>query len=255
MIIISSRKFRDTQNNILKKAMSEEVILTTLHYGNFRLVPIHEGEDSYHRPNVEVPTENRVENTTAYDHAQATVSQEQKESLESKTGAEKKTNSKEVERKEINKEIVNTTSTETSPVNKVNNKENINTSWAEKTREIEEFDKAFTRSQEKQESSNKSDYSVRTSENNGSTIIIEERIEPETNRVFEPFTPPVIKKKPTRVIVDGSIEDWELEEQNRGPEVFVDPSLLSLEEALKQQGLEPDKPKKGFFSRLFGKKS
>ena len=45
MIIISSRKFRDSQNEYLQKALSEEVILTTLKFGNFRLVPIIEGED------------------------------------------------------------------------------------------------------------------------------------------------------------------------------------------------------------------
>ena len=44
MIIISARKFRDSQNEILKKALSEEVILTTLHFGNFRLVPIVENK-------------------------------------------------------------------------------------------------------------------------------------------------------------------------------------------------------------------
>lgn len=44
MIIISARKFRDSQNEILKKALSEEVILTTLHFGNFRLVPIAENK-------------------------------------------------------------------------------------------------------------------------------------------------------------------------------------------------------------------
>lgn len=42
MIILSARKFRDNQNEILRKALTEEVILTTLHYGNFRLVPIQE---------------------------------------------------------------------------------------------------------------------------------------------------------------------------------------------------------------------
>lgn len=46
MIILSARKFRDNQNEILKKALEEEVILTTIHYGNFRLVPIREGEES-----------------------------------------------------------------------------------------------------------------------------------------------------------------------------------------------------------------
>ena len=45
MIIISSRKFRDSQNEYLQKALSEEVILTTLKFGNFRLVPIIEGDD------------------------------------------------------------------------------------------------------------------------------------------------------------------------------------------------------------------
>lgn len=45
MIIISSRKFRDSQNEYLQKALSEEVILTTLKFGNFRLVPIIEGQE------------------------------------------------------------------------------------------------------------------------------------------------------------------------------------------------------------------
>lgn len=44
MIIISSRKFRDSQQEYFRKALSEDVILTTVHYGSFRLVPIIEGE-------------------------------------------------------------------------------------------------------------------------------------------------------------------------------------------------------------------
>lgn len=44
MIIISSRKFRDSQNEYFQKALKEDVILTTLKFGSFRLVPIIEGE-------------------------------------------------------------------------------------------------------------------------------------------------------------------------------------------------------------------
>lgn len=44
MIIISSRKFRDSQNEYFQKALKEEVILTTLKFGSFRLVPVIEGE-------------------------------------------------------------------------------------------------------------------------------------------------------------------------------------------------------------------
>lgn len=44
MIIISSRKFRESQQEYFRKALSEEVILTTVHHGCFRLVPIIEGE-------------------------------------------------------------------------------------------------------------------------------------------------------------------------------------------------------------------
>ena len=52
MIIISSRKFRDNQNEILRSALTEEVILTTVHYGNFRLVPLGHEDASYARPTV-----------------------------------------------------------------------------------------------------------------------------------------------------------------------------------------------------------
>lgn len=44
MIIISNRKFRENMVDYLKKAQTEDVIITTLRYGNFRLVPIIEGE-------------------------------------------------------------------------------------------------------------------------------------------------------------------------------------------------------------------
>lgn len=44
MIIISSRKFRDSQSEYFRKALTEDVILTTVHYGCFKLVPIVEGE-------------------------------------------------------------------------------------------------------------------------------------------------------------------------------------------------------------------
>lgn len=44
MIIISSRKFRDSQKEYFKKALTEDVILTTVHYGSFKLVPVVEGE-------------------------------------------------------------------------------------------------------------------------------------------------------------------------------------------------------------------
>ena len=47
MIIVSSRKFRDSQNTYFEKAMTEEVILQTLHHGSFRLVPIREGDSVY----------------------------------------------------------------------------------------------------------------------------------------------------------------------------------------------------------------
>lgn len=44
MIIISSRKFRDSQSEYFRKALTEDVILTTVHYGCFKLVPVIEGE-------------------------------------------------------------------------------------------------------------------------------------------------------------------------------------------------------------------
>lgn len=47
MIIVSSRKFRDNQNTYFEKANSEEVILQTLRYGSFRLVPVREGDAVY----------------------------------------------------------------------------------------------------------------------------------------------------------------------------------------------------------------
>ena len=47
MIIVSSRKFRDSQNTYFEKAMTEEVILQTLHHGSFRLVPVREGDSVY----------------------------------------------------------------------------------------------------------------------------------------------------------------------------------------------------------------
>lgn len=47
MIIVSSRKFRDNQNTYFEKANSEEVILQTLRYGSFRLVPVREGDAAF----------------------------------------------------------------------------------------------------------------------------------------------------------------------------------------------------------------
>lgn len=47
MIIVSSRKFRDNQNAYFEKANTEEVILQTLRYGSFRLVPVRENDEAY----------------------------------------------------------------------------------------------------------------------------------------------------------------------------------------------------------------
>jgi len=47
MIIVSSRKFRDNQNAYFEKANTEEVILQTLRYGSFRLVPVRESDEAY----------------------------------------------------------------------------------------------------------------------------------------------------------------------------------------------------------------
>lgn len=47
MIIVSSRKFRDNQNSYFEKAKTEEVILQTLRYGSFRLVPVREGDAAF----------------------------------------------------------------------------------------------------------------------------------------------------------------------------------------------------------------
>lgn len=47
MIIVSSRKFRDNQNTYFEKANTEEVILQTLRYGSFRLVPVRENDAAY----------------------------------------------------------------------------------------------------------------------------------------------------------------------------------------------------------------
>lgn len=47
MIIVSSRKFRDNQNAYFEKANTEEVILQTLRYGSFRLVPVRENDSAY----------------------------------------------------------------------------------------------------------------------------------------------------------------------------------------------------------------
>lgn len=47
MIIVSSRKFRDNQNTYFEKANTEEVILQTLRYGSFRLVPVREGDVAF----------------------------------------------------------------------------------------------------------------------------------------------------------------------------------------------------------------
>ncbi len=82
MIIISARKFRDSQNEILKKALSEEVILTTLHFGNFRLVPIVENktEESEAEP-VKKKTRTSGSKGKAIVHQQPPISGKDLESL------------------------------------------------------------------------------------------------------------------------------------------------------------------------------
>ena len=82
MIIISARKFRDSQNEILKKALSEEVILTTLHFGNFRLVPIVENktEESEAEP-VKKKTRTSGSKGKAIVHQQPPISGKALESL------------------------------------------------------------------------------------------------------------------------------------------------------------------------------
>lgn len=57
MIIISSRKFRDSQQEYFRKALTEDVILTTVHFGSFKLVPIIEGEPRQVQEKVEVKKE------------------------------------------------------------------------------------------------------------------------------------------------------------------------------------------------------
>lgn len=82
MIIISARKFRDSQNEILKKALSEEVILTTLHFGNFRLVPIVENktEESEAEP-VKKKTRTSGSKGKAIVHQQPPISGKDPESI------------------------------------------------------------------------------------------------------------------------------------------------------------------------------
>ncbi len=82
MIIISARKFRDSQNEILKKALSEEVILTTLHFGNFRLVPIVENktEESEAEP-VKKKTRTSGSKGKAIVHQQPLISGKDPESI------------------------------------------------------------------------------------------------------------------------------------------------------------------------------
>lgn len=222
MIIVSSRKFRDSQNEFFALALEEEVILKTLHYGNFRLVPIKEEKKKRGRKPksvkdqkgvIVIPTEIATKENVVIETVQEPILENSEEIIEIKN------ESSVIEKQEM---IIPAESEETY-VNK-SDEEVIEENIINETIHIEDENKAEVINEVKEDLSTPEQESTTTE-----TLAIIENSQVEN----------------TEIHVDQS---W------KPGRVFVDPSLLSLEEVRIQEGLEDNSKKKGLFSKLFGKK-
>lgn len=222
MIIVSSRKFRDSQNEFFELALEEEVILKTLHYGNFRLVPIREEKKKRGRKPksvkdqkgvIVIPTPTIQTENIEIAPVQVTIETQPEEIIDIK-----------------NESPTVVVESENIPVQE----ENTNVNEQEET--ILEGNIIEDKTQE--EIVKEPEAQVQVEEEIPHITVIEDTVQ-----ASQPQNPQ--ERDENTPYVDQS---W------KPGRVFVDPSLLSLEEVRIQEGLDDDTKKKGFLSKLFGKK-
>lgn len=231
MIIISSRKFRDNQNEILRKALTEEVILTTLHYGNFRLVPLSEQENSYSRPSVYTQNSSKVSNSDA---PNSVLKQAYSEPVIMVVDAGNGNKSDKVDFEPLK--------TIDAPQDEAIAQESLDALESSKNAEIQA---------EKEEQRREREWKDPLSGIKDVEVI-------PTRTVSLTYQAPAVapaqieESNPVEIQQD-LIPQAEEGEGKSKRNVYVDPSLLTWEEFLKQEGMEPEQKKKGFFAKLFNK--
>jgi len=268
MIIVSSRKFRDSQNEYFEIARKEEVILKTLHYGNFRLVPIKEPKVKQEKKK----TAGKKSNASIYIPDEllkniATVSQlsEKEEATSAITTLENDNLKKEIIQSPtpvVVEEPEHENTVET-PIQTIESVSNI-----EESKVIEEVNK--TEENVVIQAPATEPEETRRTYTKLSTVAEIEASEEEPKEKSEiDYIEQKLNSTLTRASETNKIEANESSQESSDPKhdeepsvkeewkpgnVFVDPSLLSLEEVRIQEGLEELNKKETFFTKLFKKK-
>lgn len=278
MIIISSRKFRDSQNEILRSALEEEVILTTIHYGSFKLVPIKEGEEHFVHPHIDVPARKQAVPEPVKIKVETPVPEPPKEEKVSFVAPE----TKQVidEKEESAATVVTVPETIREQASKA---DTIVTNTSLETPIRKRNPHSYSFSGQRKPISTKNPFAVEMARQEAAEhkaapapALIPEPVvvsEPEielpmeheepmhTQHIPQVPTPKPIIKEPEPVFEEvapkATIEDTKPKSVEKPivstREVFVDPSLLTIDELLEQEGFEPLSKKKGFFNKLFKK--